>query len=261
MRETRGVQRNAEKKRQPFFSVVIPTHNRRKRVSRAIKSVLRQSCKDFEVIVVDDGSKDGTRRKIRRKFGSKVRYFYQSKSGPSAARNKGIKHARGKYIAFLDSDDVFLRHKLKHNKRYLRKHPNCKFLYSWYYDIPVGRKRKRKLKKPRSYKSLNRFRHSLYRRKFTIRTSTVVVHQRCFQRVGRFNRKYRYSQDWDMWLRLAKHYLGHCQRKPLVKYYRYKKKRSPHKIRRYHRKIKRYIRSVYRWKKNKIKRLDRKYGR
>jgi len=103
----------------PFVSVVIPTFNRAKQVQAALKSVLAQTYPDFEVIVVDDGSTDGTEEAIQRLIdqqsgnGNQIRYFFQPNRGPSVARNKGIAEGRGVWVAFLDSDDVWLPEKLE----------------------------------------------------------------------------------------------------------------------------------------------------
>lgn len=209
--------------KKPFFSVIIPTYNRERFIGKAINSVLGQSCKDFEIIVVDDGSKDQT-KKIVMSYGPNVRYVYQKNQGPSAARNTGIRMAKGKFLAFLDSDDQFLPNKLKKNKEFLEAHPNSQFLYSWYYDYRNGRKR-RLIRNLKGYSDIRKLRLHLYNRKFTIRTSTVVIHQSCFDKIGLFNTDYRYSQDWDMWLRLACHYQGFCQKKPLALYRRHHRKR------------------------------------
>jgi len=103
----------------PFISVVIPTYNRARQVQAALKSVLAQTYPKFEAIVVDDGSTDGTgeaiQRFIRQQSGSgkQTRYFFQPNQGSSVARNKGIEQARGDWVAFLDSDDVWLPEKLE----------------------------------------------------------------------------------------------------------------------------------------------------
>jgi glycosyltransferase involved in cell wall biosynthesis len=103
----------------PFVSVVIPTYNRSQRVNTALESALAQTYADLEVIVVDDGSTDGTgetiQQLIRRQDGQHkpIRYFFQANQGPSVARNKGIEQARGEWIAFLDSDDVWFPEKLE----------------------------------------------------------------------------------------------------------------------------------------------------
>ncbi|AOZ91955.1 glycosyltransferase [Paenibacillus crassostreae] len=229
----------------PLFSVIIPTYNREKFIGRAIKSVLKQTCTDYELIVVDDGSTDRT-SKIVKSFGEQVRYVYQKNRGPSEGRNKGITLATGKYIAFLDSDDFYLPNKLQKNKEFLENHPECHFLYSWYYAARQG-KRKQLISNIKGVPDLNKFRTKLYKRSFTIRTSTAVIHRSCFEKVGLFNSKYRYSQDWDMWLRLASYYRGFCQKKPLVLYRRHDRKTIPSGNR--HSKIRKNAYRLYRWDK------------
>jgi hypothetical protein len=90
----------------PFFSVVVPTYNRRSMLERALRSVWAQTCDDYELIVVDDGSTDGTAEFLAT-LGSDVRTVRQENHGPSAARNAGARIARGDYLAFLDSDDTW----------------------------------------------------------------------------------------------------------------------------------------------------------
>ena len=100
----------------PFVSVVIPTFNRARQVQAALKSVLAQTYREFEAIVVDDGSTDGTGDAIQELISNgakQVRYFFQPNQGQSAARNKGTDEARGEWVAFLDSDDVWLPEKLE----------------------------------------------------------------------------------------------------------------------------------------------------
>ena len=87
-------------------SICIPTFNRRSLVTRAVDSALAQGCADREVIVVDDGSTDGTGEDLCSRYGDSIRYLYQEQSGPSAARNLGAREARGRYLVFLDSDDT-----------------------------------------------------------------------------------------------------------------------------------------------------------
>jgi glycosyltransferase involved in cell wall biosynthesis len=89
-----------------LFSVVIPSYNRAALLHQALKSVLAQDHRDFEIIVVDDGSTDATRQ-VLDSFGATIRVFHQKNQGPGAARNFGAKHAKGEYLAFLDSDDVW----------------------------------------------------------------------------------------------------------------------------------------------------------
>jgi hypothetical protein len=90
----------------PLFSVIIPTYNRSALIGRALDSVLSQGRSDLEVIVVDDGSTDGTLEMLRR-YDRRIQIFEQANKGPGAARNRGLKEARGEYVAFLDSDDLW----------------------------------------------------------------------------------------------------------------------------------------------------------
>ncbi|HKK53946.1 MAG TPA: glycosyltransferase family A protein [Patescibacteria group bacterium] len=106
----------------PKISVIIPTYNRANFLPRAIKSVLNQTFKDFELIIVDDGSTDNTKEVINNylKNDDRIKYIYQQNSGgPPKPKNTGIKIAKGEYIAFLDSDDEWFKDKLKKTNRTL----------------------------------------------------------------------------------------------------------------------------------------------
>jgi glycosyltransferase involved in cell wall biosynthesis len=107
----------------PRVSVVIPTYNRAACIKDAIESVLAQTFHDYEIIIVDDGSRDDTRQTIEG-YGSRVQYIYQNNAGVSAARNKGISEARGEWVAFLDSDDEWLPMKLSRQMECLAKFPD-----------------------------------------------------------------------------------------------------------------------------------------
>lgn len=89
----------------PLFSIIIPSYNRSHVITNAVNSILKQTVINFEIIVVDDGSYDSTQSVIKQIGDERVHYFYQENQGVSAARNAGIKMARGKYVTFLDSDD------------------------------------------------------------------------------------------------------------------------------------------------------------
>jgi glycosyltransferase involved in cell wall biosynthesis len=115
----------------PKVSVVIPTYNRAGTVPRAIESVLAQTVTDLEVIVVDDGSSDNTDTVLREIFGDRIRYYAQANQGASVARNKGVEVARGDWIAFLDSDDLWEKDKLEWQFRALERFgPQCGGCYT-----------------------------------------------------------------------------------------------------------------------------------
>jgi glycosyltransferase involved in cell wall biosynthesis len=115
----------------PKVSVVIPTYNRATKVPACIRSVLAQTFSDLEVIVVDDGSSDGTGRVLSDLFGDRIRYFSQVNQGASVARNRGVEEARGEWIAFLDSDDLWEKDKLEWQFKALEQFsPRCDACYT-----------------------------------------------------------------------------------------------------------------------------------
>jgi glycosyltransferase involved in cell wall biosynthesis len=107
----------------PYFSVVIPTYNRASFIQAAIDSVLRQSYRDFEIIVVDDGSTDHTESVVRSVLDDRLRYLRKPNGERGAARNFGTREARGTYVTFLDSDDTVYPHHLQTAYDFLRAHP------------------------------------------------------------------------------------------------------------------------------------------
>lgn len=241
----------------PEITVVIPTYNRASIVSRAVESVLAQTHDDHEIILVDDGSTDDTKGRLAR-YGSRIRYIYQENRGPSSARNAGLVNAQGRYIAFCDSDDRFLPSKLEKQIAYVRNNPDCHFLYTWYYNVNEHGEIT-KLRKPATCQSQEQLQYYLFTRKFTIRTSTVLVDRSCFDRAGFFNEKYWYSQDWDMWLRLAAHYQGYCLEEALAEYWLHQENRSSLSVRTYHPEIRESILKLYGWSDQTLARLAERY--
>jgi glycosyltransferase involved in cell wall biosynthesis len=125
----------------PLFSIVIPTYNRADFITETINSVLAQDDDDFEVVVVDDGSTDNTEAVVFQTFGhlDKVRYDKQVNSERGAARNKGIAEARGRYVVFLDSDDLMRTNHLSALREIIEKHPGINFLATKYEFIRDGK--------------------------------------------------------------------------------------------------------------------------
>lgn len=243
----------------PQISVIIPTYNRETFIARTIESVLAQEFKDFEILVIDDGSTDHT-KDIVSKYSGCVRYLYQQNLGPSAGRNLGILNAKGEYVAFCDSDDRFLPKKLQKQMEFIEKHPACHFFYTWYYQMNQKGEMNR-IRKPSHCESREHLQYCLYTRRFTIRTSTVLVKKSCFDKAGLFNERFWYSQDWDMWLRLAAYYQGACLKEPLTEYWLHDGNRSSHGIRVHHPEIKETIRQLYGWNEKKLTKLEKKFGK
>jgi len=183
------------------ISVVIPTYNRIALVERAIDSVLRQSIKPFDIIVVDDGSDDGTTEMIQKKYRS-IKLVQQQNSGVSAARNNGIKHAKGDWISLLDSDDEWTEKKLENQVNRLIKNPDYHFCHTNEIWIRNGVRvnQKKRHQKYGGYifdKCLDICR---------ISPSSTLFKKNILEHVGWFDTQLPVCEDYDLWLRITADY-------------------------------------------------------
>lgn len=189
----------------PFFSVVIPTYNRAHVVGRAIRSVLSQSCQDFEIVIVDDGSADSTALVVGGFNDPRIRYIRQENRGGGAARNAGIDAARGRFIAFLDSDDEFLPAYLARMRALLA---NSETGTVGYARVLVNRGNGCSLlKPPRAIRSGEHMATYLLCDRGFVPTITTAVDRATAQRV-RYSEQLRYGQDTDFAVRL---FLAGCR--------------------------------------------------
>ncbi len=199
----------------PKVSVIIPTYNRAKFIGRALDSVLGQTFTDYEVIVVDDGSTDGTREVLEAAYDGKIKYIYQKNGGVSAARNRGISEARGTYVAFLDSDDFWVPEKLAEQVEILDNHPRVGIVYA---RMPILNDRAQIIGwKPagvsgRNFKELLEVWGDLP-------TSTVMTRMECFHRAGVFDTDLPTMEDIDMWIRISRFYDIYEIEKTVLAYY------------------------------------------
>ena len=113
-----------------FFSIIIPTFNRKSFLRVAIDSVLAQTYENFELIIVNDGSTDSTKDMIKTYSDPRIVYVYQENQGVSSARNTGLSKATGNFIAFLDSDDKWVKEKLAKSVEYIGKYPNISIFHT-----------------------------------------------------------------------------------------------------------------------------------
>jgi len=180
------------------ISVIIPTYNRREFLARAIDSVLNQSCRDFELIVVDDGSTDDTARCVAA-YGEQVRCIYQANRGPAAARNIGIRASGCALIAFLDSDDRFAPEKLAVQQAAMDAHPDYLISHTdeiWYRG---GKLLNQKKKHFRPHGLI--FGECL--KLCVVGMSTVMLRRELFDRIGYFDEELPCCEDYDLWLRAS----------------------------------------------------------
>jgi glycosyltransferase involved in cell wall biosynthesis len=182
---------------QPFFSVIIPVYNRAEALAGAIASVQAQTCQDFEIVVVDDGSKDDPAATVAALGDPRIRIFRQENAGGAAARNRAIDEARGRFIAPLDSDDIFLPHHLQAMKTML-EHTTDTVGYA---RIRVDRGEGRVfLKPPRALKAGEHMADYLFCDRGFVPTITTVVPADIARKV-RYHRL-RPAEDADFAVRL-----------------------------------------------------------
>lgn len=209
--------------RSPFVSIIIPVYNHEEFVGKAIESALQQNFSEQEVIVVDDGSTDGTRNVVE-KFLPAVRYVYKSNGGTSSALNHGIKLARGNFICWLSSDDQFLPTKIHKQVRLFLAQPDLGMVYTDWHETDASGHITRTYHSPPLFS--RREAALALTRGNCINGSTVMVKAECFRKLGYFKEHYTQSHDHDMWLRLCRHYrFGHIP-EPLILYRRHHKNLS-----------------------------------
>ena len=187
-------------------SIIIPTYNYAEYIQKAIDSVLAQTYKNYEIIVVDDGSTDNTRKIIENKYKNKVRYYYQENKGAPAARNEGIKKSEGEYLSFLDADDYLTESSIEDRLTVLEQNKSIPWVYSkWLYLDTQGNI------------IFNAFQGApfLYKDKrkgnvflamlagALICTPTVLVRKSCVEEIGGFDERLTAFQDYDLWLRVS----------------------------------------------------------
>ncbi len=197
-----------------LVSVIIPTYNRADTVGHAVESVRAQTFTNYEIIVVDDGSRDNTAAVVAR-FGDAVRYIAQLNGGVAVARNRGVAEARGRYVAFLDSDDAWLPAKLERQMALVAQRPELGFVYA---EARAVDESGRELGTKPAQRPVSDTLETLLQGNF-IPTLTVVARRDAVQAVGGFDPQLRGPEDYDLWMRLAARYPFAGVRETLAVYY------------------------------------------
>lgn len=188
------------------FSVIIPVYNRAGTVCDAIDSVFDQSLEDFEVIVVDDGSTDETAKTVKEQYGSEVQLIRQENKGPGAARNRGIEAARGEYVTFLDSDDVWFPWTLAVFGRAIRRNKPVSFVAGTHEEATS-----RKSRRPQLETGLDDYEDQWWPDYYTaaenrplwIGMPAVAIRLDVLRSVGRFPTARTNAEDSELWMRLG----------------------------------------------------------
>jgi len=192
---------------EPLVSVIIPTYNYGHLLSKAIDSVIAQTYKNIELIIIDDGSTDNTKSVVE-SYDNKFTYINQNNTGVSSARNHGIIISNGQYVAFLDADDIWYQDKISVQVQYMLDHRECRSVSCQNLIINelTNEKKVSQYYNFSAYDCRYNF-LSLSTRKTTFSGgSGVIIDKNIFNDVGLFNTKLTHGEDWEFWIRISYKY-------------------------------------------------------
>lgn len=187
--------------KQPLVSVVVPTYKRPKKLNRAIKSVIKQTYENLEIIVVNDAPTTNIENIINFQDNRIIPINHEKNKGAPAARNTGIKEAKGEFIALLDDDDKWLPQKIeKQVRKFEELDDNYGLIYTW---AKIIYKDSTKKMKPRKEGEVYL---DFLKGSFIPGLPTTLIKRKVFSQSGMFDEKLKSAQDWEMWIRIAKNY-------------------------------------------------------
>lgn len=196
----------------PVLSVIMPCYNQAQYIEEAIESVINQSYRNWELIIIDDGSTDNS-FEIAEKYASgdqRIKCLSQPNGGPSKARNNGVKKSVGKYLMFFDSDDKLAPQYFDKGIDYMSSHPNCAVFYSRLKRF--GKKNDELTIRFTSYQD-HLCSSSLF--------PTCIIHRTDFERIGGFDEDMKGYEDWEMFIRLLYHNDNVYQYPEIMFFYRW----------------------------------------
>jgi glycosyltransferase involved in cell wall biosynthesis len=200
----------------PFVSVIIPTFNRSSVIIRAINSVLNQSNKDFELIVVDDGSTDETELLLAPLIDSgSIKYFKRENRGVSTARNFGVEKSSGEWVSFLDSDDEWLHNKLQEQLDFLKNNSGLCIVYGQEIWLRNGtRVNQRAVHQKFGGQIFDKCVQQCF-----IAPSSVMIKANVFHEMGGFDQEFVVCEDYDLWLKISSLYeVGYISNPIIIKH-------------------------------------------
>ncbi|MES2588247.1 MAG: glycosyltransferase family A protein [Bacteroidota bacterium] len=202
-----------------FFSVVIPLYNKEKYIQKAIQSVLDQSFDDFELIIINDGSKDESLTKIEAIKDKRIQIVNQENAGVSATRNKGVSLAKSEYIAFLDADDWWERDFLLEIKTLITNFPEAKIFASKYFRVKNGIKTANLNYENETFSGyLDYIKAYIFAWWMPLTSSSIVISKSVLEEMKGFNEKLKFGEDFELWIRIILKYKLAYTNKVLVNY-------------------------------------------
>lgn len=201
-------------------SVILTAYNRPEFLDEAILSVLNQTFVDYEFILVDDGSTDSEIKAICDHYKDQLTYIFRENGGLPAARNTGIVNAKGKYICFLDDDDVWMPQKLQRQVDYFKQIPsseNIGLIFTW--SIIIDEKGQ-EIGRGGTHVRGNIY-YDLFYKCLVHAPSSVMIKREVFEKIGLFDEFFRMREDWEFYFRVSKEYNVCSIDEPLIKYRRH----------------------------------------
>lgn len=207
----------------PLVTVLMPNHNGEAFIAQTIESVLGQTFRDFEFLIVEDGSTDRSREIIGRYADLRIRMVQLERNGHICnALNVGLEKARGKYIARIDSDDCWYQEKLALQVEFMEGHPECGGCFTWVNVVDENNGPVSDSLFNTHFRVENCSRHEWVRRFYfegcRLCHPSAVIPRKIFEELGRYDLGYVQIQDFDMWSRIVKHYPIHVITTPLMNY-------------------------------------------
>ncbi|MDO0825346.1 glycosyltransferase [Desulfosporosinus nitroreducens] len=199
----------------PKVSVVIPTYNHARYLPYALESVIYQSYANLEVIVIDDGSTDGT-SKVVKNYGSKINYIYKANGGTPSALNLGLSVATGKYICWLSADDGLIGDKISKQVRLMESDPGLGFSYTSFVVIDANGTKQYDVNSafyPNKQEMVTKLMEGCF-----INGSSVMMSSSALKNVGNFDEGLPQAHDYDLWYRFLRHYTCGFLAEPLLAY-------------------------------------------
>jgi GT2 family glycosyltransferase len=184
----------------PTVSIITPAFNAERTIVETIESVQKQTYSDFELIIIDDGSKDLTLELVQSVKDERLKVFSYENGGVCAARNRGISRATGEFIAFLDADDLWTSDKLELQLAALQQHPEAGVAYSWNYFFIDGQE---EISPGKSFFFEGNVYPQLLVENFLANGSNPLIRKEIIESVGEFDSTFPHCADWDFYLRLA----------------------------------------------------------
>ena len=197
----------------PRISVIVPSYSHERCVAESIQSVLDQTYEDFEIIITDDGSTDGTVREIRKFRDTRIKRFcFEKNQGACVAANNCLKEASGEYIAMLSSDDAFLPDKLEKQVTFLDRHPETAAVFG--YAEMIDEDGNKFTDETHFYYNIfnqpNRNRHEwlhyFFYKQNCLCHPSVLIRKKCYEDIGSYDERLAQLPDFDFWVRLSLKY-------------------------------------------------------